>query len=580
MTPLKFIHIKHTFFLLLFAFPFLNNAQDLKLQPSEAQMDEVFKRWNDATRPGIAAAAISNGKIVYKNGFGSANLEHQIPITNSTIFNAGTWNRQFTAFAILLLENQGKLSLQDDIRKYVTDVPDFGQKITLHHLLSHTSGLDDYAVIKALAGWNNSDVFTKKHAIQLLKKQKQLNNPPGEKYQMNQTDFMLLEEVVAKVSRKSYAQFTQENIFQPLGMNHTFYLEKEGQVIAKKATGYRAAGENFESLNVTFAQVGPSDLYTNIDDILKWIQNFRTPKVGNAAINKKMDTPALLNGKSVEQKNGALYLGQHRYWNFKGTNKLYLIGDMGGYACKIVRFPDQDFSAVVMGNDGAYNGYSTSNFADLFLEKYYAKPSSPIEPVATTTAKVISKKLSKAQLQKMVGTYYNSDRFFTTKIELVNDTLRYREIDFNWGTNLEVIDENNFRLADGGNKLELNNINGEKNITITLRGVKLTSDAYSSESTWSKNLKPFTGKYYSEKLGTTYSFEIKDGELVAIHERLNNVVFQPITKDAFKSNKMHYNKIVFSRDKKGRVNGFHLSNRKIKNLYFEKTTDNYSMTNR
>lgn len=561
-----------SFFILAMLFSFIGNAQDLKQDPTKKDIEKVFEKWNKANQPGIAAAAISNGKVVFKKGFGSANLEHNIPITTSTIFHTGTWSWQFTAFAIMLLEDEGKLSFEDDIRKYIPEVPDFGVKITLHHLLSHTSGLDNYAALKPLAGWNNGDFFTKKHAFQFLKRQKELNNVPGKKYQVNHTNIMLLEEVVSKIAGIPYAQYAQENIFKPLGMTETFFQKEEGQIIANKATGYRAAGKKFNKVSSNFAAVGPSDLFTNIDDILKWISNFSNPKVGNTAIIKKMDTPALLNNQPVELKNSALYLGQHRHWNFKGTNKLYHIGDIGGYACKIVRFPDQNFSAVVLGNDGAYNGYSTSFLADLFLEKYYSKPAPPT--ASSSSAKgIASKNLTASQLKKIEGTYWNSDRFFTTKIELRDDTLRYFEVDFNWGTNLEIVDKNTLRLADGGNLIEVKNDNGEKAITITLGGdTQLTSNFYESNEAWSNNLSAFVGTYYSEKLGTSYTFKIEDGKLVATHARLSDIVFTPLTKNTFKGSNPNFSEIVFEKKENGEK-GFRLKNRRVKNIWFERVEE-------
>ncbi len=545
------------------------NAQDLKLQPIEKDIDKVFEKWNHDDQPGIAAGIISNGKVIYKKGFGAANLEHNIPISTSTIFHAGNWNRQFTAFAIILLEDQGKLSLQDDIRKYIPEIPDFGKKITLHHLLSHTSGLDDYAVLKPLAGWNDDDTFTKQHAFHFLKNQKKLNHNPGEKYQINRTGSMVLEDVVAIVSGKSYAQFVEEEIFAPLNMKHTFVLEHEGKIISNKATGYRTNGKYFKIIPSHFAPVGPSDLYTNIDDILKWISNFRNPKVGNTAIINKMDTPVLLKNKPVELKNGALYLGQHRHWNFKGTNKLYIIGDIGGYACKIVRFPDQDFSAVVLGNDGAYNGYSTSFLADLFLEKYYPNP--PVHITSSSDQKEVAlKKLSASQMKKAEGTYWNSDRFFTTKIELQNDTLRYSQVDFNWKTELEIVDENTFHLVDGGNLIKLKNNNGKKEITITLGdGTRLISNFYSKNENWANDLSVFVGTYYSEKLGTSYVFEIEDGKLIASHIRLQNIIFTPLVENTFQGSNPDFLEITFEKDQ-NIITGFQLRNRKLKNITFKK----------
>ena len=566
LTTPKFISIIFSLIFILFTNNITIAQTDLKPNVEKTAIDKVFEDWDNPNRPGIAVGVISNGKVVFKKGYGSANLEHNIPITTSTKFYGGIWSMQFTTFAILLLESEGKLSLHDDIRKYIPEVPNLGEKITLHHLLSHTSGLDNYMALKSLAGWNPNDAFTKEHAFSFLKKQKKLNNTPGTEYAFSETGFMLLEEVIAKVSGKPYPVFAKENIFDPLKMDNTTFTENQGSIISNKAQGYIPVGDGFRNVTLNHSEVGPSNVFTTIDDILLWMQNFRNPKIGNASILKKMDTPATLKGKLVEAKNAALYLGQHRYWNFKGAKKLYIIGDGKGYACKIIRFPDQDLMAVVMGNGGRYNGYMTSHIADLFLEKYYNAPATNDSEEA-----VASIKLSPQQLEKATGTFWNNERFFTTKIILENDTLRYQEIDFNWATTLTPVSKNSFRLDQGGDLLEI--VDGGKTLRLTFQnGTVLNSSSYQSDAKWSEDLSAFTGTYFSEKLGTSYTFKIEDGKLIASHSRLTDIQLQPVLKDMFKGNNNDFKEIIFERDRQNGINGFKLNNRKVKGIWFKKVS--------
>ena len=197
----------------------LTFAQDNENSDIEKKIDHIFRYFNDIEKPGAAVAVVSEGEVIFKKGYGSAQLEYGIPVTPSTVFHIASVSKQFTVYSILLLEQQGKLSFDDDIRKHIPEVPDFGTTITLRHLASHTSGMRDQWSLLNLAGWRWDDVITKEHIMKMVKNQKELNFPPGEEYVYCNTGFTLLAEVVARISGKSFAEFTQEHIFEPLKMN-------------------------------------------------------------------------------------------------------------------------------------------------------------------------------------------------------------------------------------------------------------------------------------------------------------------------------------------------------------------------
>ena len=207
---------------------FFFNASPLFSQISEsteAKIDELFAQWDKISSPGATVAVTQNGKIVFSKGYGSANLEYDIPNQPSTIFHVASVSKQFTVFSILLLEADGKLSLEDDIRKHIPEVPDFGKAITLRHLAAHTSGMRDQWNLLAMAGWRLDDVITKKHVLTLISRQKELNFEPGEEYTYCNSGYTLLAEVVSRVSKKSFAEFTTERIFEPLGMTNSFFYD-------------------------------------------------------------------------------------------------------------------------------------------------------------------------------------------------------------------------------------------------------------------------------------------------------------------------------------------------------------------
>jgi hypothetical protein len=264
------------------------------------QVDELFTVWDTNDTPGAAIAVVKDGSIIYKNGYGLSNLEYDIPITPSSIFHITSISKQFTVFSILLLEKQGKLSLDDDIRKYIPEVPDFGTIITLRHLASHTGGLRDQWNLLSMAGWRMDNVITKEHILKLVSKQKELNFNPGEEYAYCNTGFTLLAEVVSRTSDMSFAEFTEVNIFEPLKMNNTLFYDDHEKIVKNRAYSYNSSSDGYKKSVLNYANVGATSLFTTVEDLALWSMNFSNLTVGDSTIVNKMNTTAILNnGKTM-----------------------------------------------------------------------------------------------------------------------------------------------------------------------------------------------------------------------------------------------------------------------------------------
>jgi hypothetical protein len=264
------------------------------------QVDELFTVWDTNDTPGAAIAVVKDGSIIYKNGYGLSNLEYDIPITPSSIFHIASISKQFTVFSILLLEKQGKLSLDDDIRKYIPEVPDFGTIITLRHLASHTGGLRDQWNLLSMAGWRMNNVITKEHILKLVSKQKELNFNPGEEYAYCNTGFTLLAEVVSRTSDMSFAEFTEVNIFEPLKMNNTLFYDDHEKIVKNRAYSYNSSSDGYKKSVLNYANVGATSLFTTVEDLALWSMNFSNLTVGDSTIVNKMNTTAILNnGKTM-----------------------------------------------------------------------------------------------------------------------------------------------------------------------------------------------------------------------------------------------------------------------------------------
>ena len=272
-----------------------------------SQVDTLFAGWDNDDGPGATVAVIRGGDIVYQKGFGMADLERGVSITTESVFEIGSISKQFTAMCILLLENDRKLTLDDDIRTYIPEMPEYERQITLRHLLHHTSGVRDIETLIPLAGIPWFNVYTDEQKLELIARQKALNFPPGEQFLYSNSGYVLLSLVVSRVSGQSLRDFAEERIFGPLGMEHTVFWDRPGQIVPNRALAYSPQGEDgyrLEMWNMPFA--GPAGIYTTVGDLALWDANFYDNKLGGGAeLIERMETPGLLeNGESCEYAAG------------------------------------------------------------------------------------------------------------------------------------------------------------------------------------------------------------------------------------------------------------------------------------
>lgn len=540
---------------------FANAQKDLKPIVPIEKVDELFKNWDNLEKPGIAVGIVSNGKIDHTTGYGLANLEFDIPITEYTRFYIGELSNQFTALAVLLLESEGKLSLQDDIRKYLPEFKDLGQPVAIEDLINHSSGIRDIEVTKALSGWKGGDAVSESQMTKLFSKQQQLNSEPGKKHQENISTFLLLEQIIAKASGGAYTDFVQKNIFDPLQMKNTFFDTGSGTVIKNKATGYTPKGEGFTTGTLNQMELNNTNVYSTVGDICLWLQNYYQPKVGNVALIKRFTAAATLNGQEVEEKANTLYFDQFRFWDYNGTKKLYHISMGGGYACKIVHFPDQNMSAVVLGNAGTYNGGMATMTGKLYVEKYFTK-----SPELT---KVEGIKMDTKTLETFTGDYWEPSQLYSRNIFLKNDTLIYSRGN-GYDSPIIPIGDNKFQMITYSDVyITFENNKNKKIMSVEADGGLFKHIAYQKDAPWTKNLEAYTGAYFCKELKTMYQLSIKDKKLIIDNLRTGEVEFTPLLKDNFTGNRRYFNELKFNRNNKG-INGFQLATSSGDKLWFEK----------
>lgn len=379
----------------------------------DKQIDNLFSGYNRTT-PGAAVAVVKDGKIIYKKGFGTANLEYDLPVTPKTVFHVASVSKQFTAFSIYLLEKQGKISLEDDIRKYVSEVPDFGKPVKIKHLLAHTSGIRDQWSLLTLAGWRMDDIITTEHILKIISRQKELNFEPGSRFSYSNSGFTLLAEVVTRVSGQTFAEYTKENIFEPLGMTDTQFYDDFEKIVKNRAYSYEKENGIYQKRNLNYSNAGATSLFTTVEDLSKWAVNFEKPVVGDAELIKKFNEPSLLNNGQpvlfavIEGENSYHSKGQF-IRNYRGLNLYNHTGHDAGFRAYLVRFPDKNLSVIILSNDEHINAFTTG----LTIAGYYLKDDlkerQNVNTVNTASEKDKIVKETNINLKDFEGKFYSEE---------------------------------------------------------------------------------------------------------------------------------------------------------------------------
>jgi N-acyl-D-amino-acid deacylase len=330
----------------------------------DAAIARIFADYSRPGQPGCTVGVMQGGKLTHAAAFGSADLERGRPLNTHSVFNLASVSKQFTTFALLLLQEQGKLSLDDPIVKYFPELSASAQNVTLRHLVHHTGGLRDYISMLAMRGRSGSDGATIHEALQALARQKGANTAPGIEYEYSNTGYFLLGVVIARVSGQSLADYSREHIFQPLGMNETRIVDRYPAGIAELARGYSPSGHSFEIDETGWEQVGDGQVHSSVHDLALWDENFYTAKVGGRAVIEQMTRTAVLNsGEKIDYAAG-LSVGETR-----GLPSVRHGGSWVGYRSQLLRFPKQHFSVAVLCNrSDAAAGTLAESVAGLFLK--------------------------------------------------------------------------------------------------------------------------------------------------------------------------------------------------------------------
>jgi CubicO group peptidase (beta-lactamase class C family) len=526
----------------------------------EKQIDAIFKEWDSPNKPGASVAVIQKGKIVFAKGYGIANLEYGTPIKPDTIFHVASVSKQFTAMAVVLLETDGKLSIDDEVHKYLPELPNYGEKITIRNLLQHTSGIRDQWQTLALAGWSLEDVITQDQILRLLFRQKELNFPPGTRNVYSNGAFTLLAEIVTRVSGMPFTQFCSARIFTPLKMTHSHFHQDLTQLVPGRAYSYANVGAGYAAAPLNYANVGATSLFTTASDLVKWLDNFRDPIVGGpAGVARMQEGGVLSDGTKI---NYGLGVALDTY---RGQRTVSHGGGDAGYRSQVLWFPEQELGVAVVSNLGSFNpDRIAKSVAVVYIGDKLAPPEAKPGAVEQTFVT-----LDLSELQKVAGVY-PLPKIDQTLVVAVEQGKLWLAGEIRPPFELHPLGPGHFYCKEIQADMEFSPLDrGGMTMKVTQPGAINQGERIpTAQSAVATDLLPYTGVYWSEELETQYTFFLRDGALFARHAHHGEFALLPVFRDQFSSDRWFTPRIKFLRSSTGVISGATLGGGRVTGIAF------------
>ncbi len=521
-------------------------------QPDQ-KVDALFATWSTST-PGCAVGVSSNGKIVLEKAYGMADLEHDVRNAADTIFEAGSVSKQFTAAAVLLLAREGKLSLEDPVRKYIPELPDYGKPLLIRHMLNHTSGLRDWGEVEGIAGWpRTSRVYTHAHVLDIVSRQRALNFEPGTSWSYSNTGYNLAAIIVSRVSGQSFAEFCRTRIFEPLGMTHTSWRDDFRRIVKGRAIAYDQTKDGYRQ-DMPFENVhGNGGLLTTVGDLLRWNENAVTQKVGDQEFLRIEQEPGHFNDGRKHDYALGLYIR-----TYKGLREVSHSGSTAGYRAYLTRYPDQHVSVAVLCNtsNGQAERYAHA-VADLYLGPAIAPTLASLNP-AVSDAIFISDKM-----QARAGMYRNTAT--GTTLTILFDRDRGFRLEGGSPTTSGLIPKSDTKFTAANDRMFLFDANGVLSVPQS-NGTVETYERVEPAKPTSEELKSLAGTYTSDEAEVTMQVVVEGSDLKVTRRPDSKLTLRPLYKDAFTAPGLGL--VRFRRDAQGRVTAFSVVQDRVWDLRF------------
>ncbi len=527
------------------------NGQSFDKNELETKIDALIPKMVNDSTPGFVVGIVQNGKLIFSKGYGIANLSYNIPNDPKMVYNIGSVSKQFLGYAFAMLHLRGDLNIDDPVGKYLENWPEFKHAVTLRHLLTHTSGYREAYTMSNLAGRIiGVDRLSRKECLDVVRKQPELEFVPGSRWTYNSTAWVILAEVLEKVTGQPADEWVEKNILLPLEMKDTQIESYVGEVIHNAAESYSFNKEkgytNEESNRAIF---GAAEIYSNIPDLVKWINNFKTAEIAGKEVNDLFLKPFILNDGS----NSEYALGINNS-SYRGLKRFRHTGGHEAFATQLSYFPDQDLGIITISNFGGKGWLDTSKIADLLLEEYMTAP---------TDKENQEFEITKEKLEQLEGLYIYSLLNGTMTLTIIEDTLT-----IDGHTKLSPISQNTFLIDKWNTQIQFNNISKEKTQFVFEDG---KNETYSKVDKWipsKRDLRPYEGDYWSDELETVYHLIIKENNLTIQHRWLGELSLEPVAKDFFKTDWGFY--VKFNRNNDRYISNLSINSGRTLNVIFHR----------
>lgn len=527
-----------------------------------AVADRIFADWNSTRTPGCAVGVSRAGEVLLTRGYGMANLETGTPITARTIFESGSVAKQFTAAATLLLAADGKLNLDDPVRKHVPELPEYERPLLVRHLLSHTSGLREWSNLVAVAGWpRGSRVHTQADLLEVVVAQKGLNYPVGDYYSYTNSGFALLVTIIERVSGMPFTRFTEERIFRPLGMRDTGWRDDFTAIVPGRAQAYGRAGSGWR-LNMPFENVvGPGGMLTTVGDWLTWNDALDRKTLGASVVDSLERRAVLTSGRRINYAMGLVVS------DFRGTREVAHSGSTGGYSTYLTRFPEHRLSVAVLCNAA---GAGATGYARQIAEALIPNLAPPVRPDTVATDPAVAARL--AGVYRSLRTH---EPFFVGVAAPGRGGRGGRggpPAGGGRGAGLRALRDGAYLLGNTRMLFDLGADGSPRGLRTLQADGDTVAYAFVSAAPWTptvQELAAFEGRYRSDETNATYVARVEDGRLVL---RLRSAVARELTpqyRDAFSATG-GLGTVWFTRDPRGRVTAMHLGSSRMWDLVFQR----------
>lgn len=530
-----------------FAWPAFLGAQT-QTDTFPARVDAIFARWDSTSTPGCAVGVADAGRIVLERAYGMADLEHFVANRPDTIFEAGSVSKQFTAAAVLLLAQEGRLSLDDSPRKYVPELPDYGVPLTIRHMLQHTSGLRDWGTMADLAGWpRTTRVHTHAHVLDILSRQRALNFTPGTDWSYSNSGFNLAAVIVSRVAGGPFAEFARARLFEPLGMTRTSWRDDHTRIVRDRAVAYSERQGEF-SINMPFENVhGNGGLLTTVGDLLRWNENFVTMTVGGPEFVRQQQVRGRYNDGREHEYALGLYVREYR-----SVREVSHSGSTAGYRAHLVRFPDQHVSVGVLCNVGSGNA---TRFAYEVADAYLGDRLKPATPPA-------SAQVPAAVLGARAGLYRSLKTGQPLRVTVEKDQLRAGD-----GT---LVALSGARFGQGRTEVTFEGDGTAPSPRVRFAYANGTSEAYervAPATPAAADLAAYAGVYTSDEAEVSFTLAVENGVLTATRRPDTRAALEPVYADGFSS---PVGFVRFHRAGGGRVTGLSVLTGRAWDVRFER----------